>query len=139
MSIRPDQSLGTRTMRGMFWAYGAYVGGRSVVLVSTAILARLLTPADFGVVALALVFMTFLETVKDLGLTQALVVSSPEEEPARAQTTFMWTVAMGATLAIVVSALAPLVASFFGHHSLDAIIPVLALSFFIESLGATHD
>lgn len=139
MAPRPEQSLGSRTIRGMFWAYGAYVGGRSVVLVSTAILARLLTPADFGVVAIALVFMTFLETIKDLGLTQALIVSSPEEEAARAQTTFMWTIAMGAGLAILVSALAPLVAKFFGQSSLQAIIPVLALSFFVESLGSTHD
>jgi PST family polysaccharide transporter len=139
MASAPDQSLGTRTMRGMLWAYGAYVGGRSVVLVATAILARLLTPADFGVVALALVFMTFMETIQDLGLTQALIVSSPEEEPARAQTTFIWTVAIGAALAVVISAFSPLVAHFFGHSSLRAIIPVLALSFFVESLGATHD
>jgi O-antigen/teichoic acid export membrane protein len=139
MASGPDQSLGTRTMRGMFWAYGAYVGGRSVVLVATAILARLLTPADFGVVALAIVFMTFMETVQDLGLTQALIVSTPQEEPARAQTTFIWTVAIGAALALAISGFAPLVAQFFGHSSLRAIIPVLALSFFIESLGATHD
>jgi PST family polysaccharide transporter len=89
MASAPDQSLGTRTMRGMFWACGAYVGGRAIVLVSTAILARLLTPKDFGVVALALVFMTFMETIQDLGLTQALIVSSDEETPARAQTTFV--------------------------------------------------
>jgi O-antigen/teichoic acid export membrane protein len=139
MASTPTQSLGSRTMRGMFWAYGAYVGGRAIVLVSTAILARLLTPADFGLVALALVFMTFMETVQDLGLTQALIVSSPEEEPARAQTTFMWTVAIGAALALVISALSPVVADFFGHSALRAIIPVLALSFFVESLGATHD
>ena len=134
-----DQSLGTRTMRGMFWAYGAYVGGRAVVLVATAILARLLTPADFGVVALALVFMTFMDTVQDLGLTQALIVSPASEEKARAQTTFTWTVAIGAGLALVISGVGPLVAQFFGHASLRAIIPVLALSFFVESLGATHD
>lgn len=139
MASSPDRSLGTRTIHGMLWAYGAYVGGRSVVLVSTAILARLLTPADFGVVALALVFMTFMETVQDLGLTQALIVSSPEEEPARAQTTFMWTIAIGAVLAIALSAFGPLVAQFFGQPSLSAIIPVLGLSFFVESLGATHD
>ena len=139
MARSPERSLGTRTIHGMFWAYGSYVGGRAVVLVSTAILARLLTPADFGVVALALVFMSFMETIKDLGLTQALIVSSPAEEPARAQTTFMWTAAIAAALAIVVSALAPLVAEFFGHSSLRAIIPVLALSFFVESLGATHE
>jgi len=139
MATLPDQSLGSRTLRGMFWAYGAYVGGRGVVLVSTAILARLLTPADFGLVALALVFMTFMETIQDLGLTQALIVSSPAEEPARAQTTFVWTVVIGATLALLVSGLSPLVAQFFGHHDLRAIIPVLGLSFFFESLGSTHD
>jgi O-antigen/teichoic acid export membrane protein len=139
MASAPDQSLGTRTVRGMLWAYGAYGGGRAVVLVSTAILARILTPADFGVVALALVFMTFMETVQDLGLTQALIVSSPAEEPARAQTTFIWTITIGAVLALVISALGPLVAQFFGHASLRAIIPVLGLSFFVESLGSTHD
>src|SRR6185437_8351251 len=106
MATLPDQSLGTRTLRGMFWAYGAYVGGRGVVLVSTAILARLLTPADFGLVALALVF-----------------------------TTFVWTVVIGGVLALVVSGLSPLVAQFFGHPDLRAIIPVLGLSFFFESLG----
>ena len=139
MASSPDRSLGTRTMHGMLWAYGAYVGGRGVVLVSTAILARLLTPADFGVVALALVFMGFMETLQDLGLTQALIVSSPAEEPAQAQTTFIWTVTIGGILAIAVSALAPLIAEFFGHSTLRAMIPVLALSFFIESLGATHE
>jgi PST family polysaccharide transporter len=139
MAAEAEQSLGTRTMRGMMWAYGTYVGGRSIVLVSTAILAHLLTPADFGVVAIALVFMTFMETVQDLGLTQALIVSSPEEEPARAQTTFGWTVLIGAVLALAVSGLGQVVAGFFGHQSLRAIIPVLGLSFFVESLGNTHD
>jgi PST family polysaccharide transporter len=139
MAVAPEQSLGSRTLRGMFWAYGAYVGGRAVVLVSTAILAHLLTPADFGLVALALVFMTFMETIQDLGLTQALIVSSPAEEPARAQTTFVWTVVIGAALALAISALSPLVAKFFGHSDLRAIVPVLGLSFFFESLGATHD
>ncbi|MFZ1155346.1 MAG: lipopolysaccharide biosynthesis protein [Solirubrobacteraceae bacterium] len=139
MAGSPDHSLGTRTIHGMLWAYGAYVGGRAIVLVSTAILAHLLTPADFGVVALALVFMTFMETVQDLGLTQALIVASPEEEPARAQTTFVWTVAIGAVLTVAVSAFAPLVAKFFGESSLRAIIPVLGVCFLVESLGATHD
>jgi PST family polysaccharide transporter len=64
MVSSPDRSLGARTMHGMFWAYGSYVGARAVVLVVTAILARLLTPADFGVVALALVFMGFMETIR---------------------------------------------------------------------------
>jgi O-antigen/teichoic acid export membrane protein len=139
MATSSDQSLGTRTIHSMLWAYGAYIGGRSVVLVSTAILAHLLTPADFGVVALAVVFMTFLETLQDLGLTQALVVAPPEKESAYAQTTFIWTVTISAVLAIIVSVLAQFIAPFFGYASLEAIIPVLAVSFIIESLGSTHD
>ena len=72
MSSDSQRSLSTRTLHGMFWAYGSYVGGRVLVLVSTAILARLLTPEDFGVVALALIFTAFLDAIADLGISQAL-------------------------------------------------------------------
>ncbi|MDX6700712.1 MAG: hypothetical protein QOF26_938, partial [Baekduia sp.] len=132
-------SIGTRTIRGMLWAYGSYIGGRLLVLVSTAILARLLTPSDFGLVALALTFMAFLDTVKDLGLTQALIGAGSEEAEERTQTVFVWTVALGTVLAIVAAACGPLAADFFGHESLTAIVPVLAINFFVQALGATHD
>jgi PST family polysaccharide transporter len=123
----------------MLWAYGSYIGGRLLVLVSTAILARLLTPSDFGLVALALTFMAFLDTVKDLGLTQALIGAGSEEAEERTQTVFVWTVALGTVLAIVAAACGPLAADFFGHESLTAIVPVLAINFFVQALGATHD
>lgn len=132
-------SLGHRTIQAMGWAYGSYVGGRALVLAATAILARLLTPSDFGVVAVALVFMTFLETLKDLGLTQALIAASPQDEKARAQTVFVWTVVIAASLALLASAAAQPAATFFKHSSLRAIIPVLSGAFVIEALGATHD
>lgn len=133
------EGIGKRTLRGMFWAYGSYVGGRILVLISTAILARLLTPEDFGLVALALTFMVFLDTVRDLGLGQALIVGKPEELEARTQTVFSWTIVMGAVLSALTAAASPLVASFFHQGSeLAALIAVLGLNFFLRSLGATH-
>jgi lipopolysaccharide exporter len=134
----PRNSLGTRTLRGMAWAYGAYGGGRVLVVVSTAILARLLTPRDFGVVALALVATTFLEAIKDMGLSQALIVASPEEEAARAQTVFSWSVVLGIVLALLTAALSPLIASFFHQRQLTWLLPVLGLTFILNALGATH-
>jgi O-antigen/teichoic acid export membrane protein len=131
--------LGTRTVRGMAWAYGAYAGGRTLVLVSTAILARLLSPSDFGVVALAVVFITFLEAIKDLGLSQALIVASPEEEAVRAQTVFAWSVVLGVLLALVTAAISPLVASFFDQPQLRGLLPVLGLMFVLRALGTTHE
>jgi PST family polysaccharide transporter len=122
----------------MAWAYGAYGGGRILVLVSTAILARLLTPREFGVVALAMVFVVFLEAIKDFGLGQALIVATPEEEADRAQTVFAWSVVLGLTLTALTAIAAPLIASFFKQPQLTGILPVLGLNFLFRSLGATH-
>ncbi|MGB2710048.1 MAG: lipopolysaccharide biosynthesis protein, partial [Conexibacter sp.] len=139
MSAESAHSVGRRTLRGMLWAYGSYVGGRVLLLVSTVILARVLTPEDFGLVALALTFMTFLDTVRDLGLGQALIVSKPQELAARAQTVFSWSIAIGAVLSALTAAGAPFVAAFFhGGAELTALIAVLGLNFLLRSLGATH-
>jgi O-antigen/teichoic acid export membrane protein len=133
-----DQRIGARTLRGAFWAYFSYVGGRLLILVATAILARLLTPKDFGVVGFALVFMALLETVKDLGLGQALVASRPKDVYERADTVFLAGIGLGALMSAVVAALAPLVAAFFDEPRLTALLPVLGLNFFIRSIGGTH-
>ncbi len=135
----PGKSVAARTVTGLFWAYGAYVGGRALVLVSTAILARLLSPSDFGLVALAVVFMTFLDSVRDLGLTQALIGSAADEVEEQTQTVFVGTVAIGGLLALCAAAIGPLASGFFGHAELALIIPVLAGNFFLQALGATHD
>jgi PST family polysaccharide transporter len=130
--------LAARTVRGMAWAYGSYVGGRLLVLVSTVILARVLVPADFGVVALALTFMVFLDTIKDLGLGQALIVVPQERLAAAAQTAFWASVGLGALLSLVTALVAPLAAGFFGEPLLHGLLAVLGLNFLLRSFGATH-
>lgn len=131
-------SLGTRTLRGMAWAYGAYVGGRALVLVAMAILTRLLTPEDFGVVALVTTFMLFLDAVRDLGLAQAVIVGDPRDSPERAQTAFSWSVLIGIGLTLATIALSPFAAGFFGEDDLRYLLPLMGSTFFIRSLGSTH-
>jgi O-antigen/teichoic acid export membrane protein len=133
-----EERIGSRTLRGVFWAYASYVGGRVLVLVSTAILARLLVPAQFGIVALALIFTTLLETVKDLGLSQALVASSGEDLHERADTVFVSSIAIGAVLFLLVVGLSPLAALFFDEPMLVQILPVLGFNFLVRGLGITH-
>ena len=133
-----ERSLSTRTLRGMFWAYGAYVGGRVLTLIATAILARLLTPREFGLVALAILFMFLLETLSDLGVSQALVIAPEEEELERAETVFVWSVMLGAGFSIMTAALSPLAAAFFHQPKLTGILAALGLRFFLRSLSSTH-
>jgi len=130
--------VGARTLRGTAWAYGSYVAGQAMVLVSTAILARILSPSEFGLVALALIFMMLLDTVADLGLSPALVISTEAELRERANTVFAGTVALGGSLSILIAAAAPLAADFFDQPELRALLAVLGLSFLLRSLGATH-
>src|SRR6266513_206650 len=99
MSSGPGESLTARTARGMAWAYGSYVFGRLLVLVATAILARILTPSDFGLVALALTFMAFLDVVSELGLSEALVIADERDVPIKAETAFAAMLVMGVLLA----------------------------------------
>lgn len=130
--------LGRRTVRGLAWSYGSYTAARVLVLVSTAILARLLSPSAFGVVTLALVFVSLLETVGDFGLTQGLVVLDDEEADRKADGVFAASAALGGALALLLAVGAPLAANVFREPQLRGLLPVLGIALLFRSLGATH-
>ena len=130
--------MGERTLRGMFWAYGSYVGGRALVMVSVAILARLLTPADFGLVAFALTVTALLDTLADLGVSQALIVIGQDDSRDRASTAWTLSMLIGVALTLLTIALAPLVALFFDEPELVAIVAALGFNFLIRASAVTH-
>lgn len=138
MSEPKNHSLGTRTLRGMLWSYGSYVGTRGAALLATAILTRLITPADFGLVALAGVFMTFLDMLQGLGVSNALVVVKEDELEAHAETAFVVSSIVGLLLALLTAAIAPAAVALFHQPQLYGVMPVLGLTFFIYGLGSTH-
>jgi PST family polysaccharide transporter len=123
----------------MVWAYGSYTGGRILVLLTTAILARLLTPSEFGLVGFALAVTAFLDVVSDLGVSEALVIVRDDDEAARKANT-AWTLAviLSVALTVIAAALGPLAASFFHQPELKVMLPVLGLNFLLRGLGVTH-
>jgi PST family polysaccharide transporter len=122
----------------MAWAYGSYVGGRLLVLLATAILARLLTPSEFGLVAFALTVTAFLDIVSDLGVSQTLIVLSDEDAKKKANTAWTLGVLLGGLLALLTAALSPVAANFFHQPELTVMLPILGLNFLIRALGMTH-
>ena len=131
-------SVAARTVRGAIWSYSSYVGGRLLVLASTAVLARLLAPSQFGVVAVALSSIVLLEALGDLGLNQALIVSDASDLDEHADTVFISSVGVGVLLSALAAGVGPLAASFFHQHTLTTLIPVLGLNFLLRSFGNTH-
>jgi O-antigen/teichoic acid export membrane protein len=130
--------LGARTLKGAFWGYASFVGGRLLVLGSTAVLARVLDPRDFGIVGFALTFLAFVDTLQGLGLTQALVAYRGEDLLERANTVFAVTVAVGAGMWLASLALAPVAAGFFHQPRVEQLMPVLGVNFLIRAFGSTH-
>lgn len=120
------------------WAYGSYFGLRLSTLVATAILARLLVPQAFGLIAVATTFMAFLDMLQGLGVGQALVIAKQDELEAKAQTAFRVSVVAGVALTLVTAALAPAAASFFHQPRILSLMPALGCTFLLDSLGSTH-
>lgn len=132
-----ERGLGRVAVSGAGWQSISYVGGKLLVLVSTAILARLLTPSDFGLVALALVFVTYAEVVADFGVAQALIYLPSRRSYADAAVVL--SAAWSVTLVVVALLAAPAVASFFGRPDVTPIFRVLSLSLLLNGIGQVPD
>lgn len=104
---------------------------------STMILARLLTPSDFGLVAMVTAVTGFVAMFKDAGLSMATV---QREQITHAQvSTLFWTnAALSVFVMLVVAALAPLLAWFYGEPRLVWITLALSATFIFGGLTVQH-
>ncbi len=108
------------------WVVAARWGLRAIGLVSTIILARLLTPADFGVIALAMLVVGLIEIVNETGLA-IYIIRHPNPQRSHFDTVFTLQLMVGATLTLAIMAAAPLGAAFFRTPEIEPVIQVLAL------------
>jgi PST family polysaccharide transporter len=123
----------------MLWAYSSYVGGRILVLLSVAILAHLLSPSQFGLVAFALTVTALLDTVSDIGVSQALIVVEDDKDfHEKARTAWTISVLLGLGLTVITVCLSPLAALFFHDPALTPLLAVLGLNFLLRAPGVTH-
>ena len=113
---------------------GAMAG---IQLTSTAILARLLSPDDYGVMAMVVVVTNFAGLFREMGLSSAAI---QKKGLTRAQQSnlFWLNAGMGGTLTLMVAAGSPLVAMFYGRPELTSVTLALSTTFIVSSLGTQH-
>lgn len=132
-----SNSLTSATVHGLKWTYLST--GVNVVLQIgiTAILARLLTPSDFGLVAMAGLFLRFGQYFAQMGAGQAVVQKS-ELSPRDVRTAFTSALLIGVAFCGLFVALAPLAGALFPHTpSVVNVARVMSLSFVIGGLTAS--
>ena len=127
--------LQKRVARGLTWTLVDTWGSQLLGLVVFVILARLLTPADFGLVALAAVFVSFANLIVDQGLGDALI---QRRSLTRRQidTAFWAAVATGALLSVIALLLSEPIALLLGEPRLTPILRVLSLTFVLAALSS---
>jgi len=126
-----------KVAHAVMWNYLSFGLGKGMVLVSTMILARLLTTVDFGVVAFTTISISYLSVLKDLGLGAALIQTREDVEEA-ANTVFTLNLLIGILLTIITIVIAPMVATYFRSPEVTPLLRVLGLTFAIDTLSSIH-
>ncbi|GFD77586.1 lipopolysaccharide biosynthesis protein [Tenacibaculum sp. KUL118] len=125
-------SLGLKTLKSSFLILFVRGVQRSIGLVSMLVLARLLTPEDFGVVAIASVVVFFFDVLTESGSRQYLIQKDEVSEDD-IHTAWSLNVIIKLGVFIVFIGLAPLISSFFEREDLNNVFRVIAI---ILPLGA---
>jgi O-antigen/teichoic acid export membrane protein len=124
--------------KSALWSGVSSYGNVVLSFVIFALLARLLTPDQFGVVAIASVFLDILLLVAGGGLRD-VVVQKPELDDATASTAFWVAAGSGTVFTLVMIGLSPLIAMAFHMPELQPTLSALAFCFLISGLGAIHE
>lgn len=124
--VNPE-SLSQKVVAGGFWVFALRIIQRIFSFIRLVVLARLLSPHDFGLMGIALLTMGILETFSQTGLGEALIQKKGD---VKRYLDSVWTllVVRGFLLFVILLAAAPLAAHFFSAPEAQLIIQVLAFS-----------
>jgi len=131
--IVPQTGGGHQILKGSIWMVALRWAIRLTGVLSTVILARLLSPKDFGVVAIAMIVVGFFEVFNDTGQGQAII---RHKNPTREHYDSAWTVSLliGLAIGIAIAITAPLSASYFHDNRAVLVMQCLALRPIVSSL-----
>lgn len=135
---KKTSSLTRDTVTGMFWVAFGRAGRAILQILVLAILARLLTPADFGVVSAGLVVIGFSAIFSQLGFGPALV-QRPNLEQRHIEAAFTASVLFGLFVGLLIWLGAPLAADFFRIERVAPVLRVLAWTFPLKGLGTVSE
>ena len=119
-------SIKRELLNGVFWTALSRYSGLIIQIVITAVLARLLSPEDFGIIAVALVFITFFSLLSDFGIGPA-IIQIKDLDGDEINSIFSITLWLGVVLAIVFFIFSYPISSFYGSEDLKVVLQILTI------------
>lgn len=127
-------TLRKKTLAGLLWAAASQGGKQLSQFVIAVILARLLSPRDFGLMAMAMVFIDIFTIIGELGISSALI-QKQDVTDIHYSSAFWLNIGTGALLTMCFSISAPFIAAFYGRPELRFILTLLSCNFLLSSLS----
>ena len=128
-----DKNVSSRVVKGVAWMLMLRIALRLLGLLSTMVLARLLTPEDFGIVAIAMSFFALLTLFKSFGFDTAIIqIKHPEREHYDTAWTFNFI--FGMCFAVILALCAGWIAEFYDNEELHSLVMAVSLLFVIGSV-----
>ncbi|MBK1882858.1 lipopolysaccharide biosynthesis protein [Luteolibacter pohnpeiensis] len=134
---KKDTQLAKKTAQGGMLVMGSQMSRTGLQFGTTLVLARIIAPADFGLVAMVSIITNFIILFRDMGLTQATIQRETISEK-EVSNLFWLNLLLSALLAGLVCAGSPLIALFYGEPRLLKISLALGLSLFVEGSTLQH-
>ena len=130
-------SLRKRAASGFVWTFAQQFGNQLTSFVVSVILARLLLPAEFGLVGMIAIFVAIGNVLLHGGMTQSLI-RSHEIGEVDYSTVFYFNLLVSAVVYFLIYFLAPLIAEFYEQQILVRILRVYSFTFVISAFGAVQ-
>jgi len=127
-------SLKDKSIKGFLWDFSGRIGLQGVGFIVSIVLARLLAPEEFGLLAIITVFINLASVFLDFGFSTALIQRQDIKEE-HYSAVFYLNVVMGFVLATIVFLLAPLIGRFYSNEVLANVTRLMAVGILISSFG----
>lgn len=127
-----EDSLKNKTVKGIVWSSVERFSVQGIQFLVMIVMARLLTPKDYGLVGMVAIFIAVAQSLVDSGFSQALIRKQNRTETDNS-TVFYFNIFVGILLYLVLFAIAPLVADFYDSPELTALMRVICLSVVFNS------
>lgn len=134
----PEQSLKEKTVKGVGWSAADAFLGQGVTFIVGLVLARLLTPEEYGLIGIVTIFTTVLLGVVDSGFSNALIRKS-EVTDDDYSTLFFFNLAVSIVMFLLLFIGAPWIASFFERPQLINLVRVMGLLLIIQALSIVQN
>lgn len=130
-------SLTKKVLSGTKWIAVTNIFKQVLQIVSLIVFARLLSPDDFGMFAILMIFVNFLEMFIDMGTSSALIhVETPSDKLL--SSIFYFNIFVGFLLCFLLIFLSEPIALFFENTKLEELLQIISISFIIVSFGVVQ-